>query len=240
LVLSSPAGIATTTARSTHIASGENAAVTTGENLSIAAGRGFFASIRETFRLFVQKAGMKLIAASGDIDVQALANSINLLAKLNITQTANRITITAKEEVVINGGGSYAVFGPNGIEHGTTGKFVTHAAVHQLDGPNSRPAVMPSFPIVQVPAAYSQQLCVGRMLHTDPELKGASYEVWSKGDDPQLLAQGTLDDIGRSVTVYTKEPTDVDIIFGENEWFDAVDLGPALADDDIGSTEGHA
>ena len=239
LVMSSPAGIATTTARSTHIASGENTAMTTGENLSIAAGRGLFASIRETFRLFVQKAGMKLVAASGDIDVQALANSINLLAKLNITQTANRITITAKEEVVINGGGSYAIFGPNGIEHGTPGKFVTHATLHQLDGPNRRPPVMPEFPIVQVPAAYSQQLCVGRMLHTDPELKGATYEVWTKGDDPQLLAQGTLDDIGRSVTVYTKEPTDVEIIFGENEWFDAVDLGPALADDDIGSTEGH-
>jgi len=239
LVMSSPAGIATTTARSTHIASGENTAMTTGENLSIAAGRGFFASIRETFRLFVQKAGMKLVAASGDIDVQALANSINLLAKLNITQTANRITITAKEEIVINGGGSYAVFGPNGIEHGTSGKFLTHAAVHQLDGPSSRPTVIPGFPIVQVPAAYSQQLCVGRMLHTDPELKGASCEVWSKGDDPQLLAQGTLDDIGRSITVYTREPTDIEIIFGENEWFDAVDLGPAVGDDDTGSTEGH-
>ncbi len=227
LVMSSPAGIAATTARSTHIASGEHTALTMGEDLAIAAGGGFFASIRQTLRLFVQKAGMKLVAAAGDIDVHALTDSINLLGKLNITQTANRITITAKEEIVINGGGSYAVFGPNGIEHGTAGQFVTRAAAHRIDGPERRPPVIPDLPIIQVTAAYSQQLCVGRMLHTDPELAGASYEVWTKGDNPELLAQGMVDDIGRSITVYTKEPTDIEVIFGENEWFDAVDLGPA-------------
>jgi type VI secretion system secreted protein VgrG len=133
LVLASPAGIATTTAQSTHIASDLDTAVTTGKSVSIAAGDGFFASVRQTFRLFVQKAGMKLIAASGDIDVKALTDSIHLLAKLNITQTANRIVISAKEEIVINGGGSYAKFGAGGIEHGTSGTFVAHAASHHFD-----------------------------------------------------------------------------------------------------------
>jgi type VI secretion system secreted protein VgrG len=132
LVLASPAGIATTTAQSTHIASDSNTAITTGKSVSIAAGDGFFASIRQTFRLFVQKAGMKLIAASGDIDLKALTDNINLLAKLNITQTANRIVISAKEDIVINGGGSYARFSAGGIEHGTNGTFVAHAASHDF------------------------------------------------------------------------------------------------------------
>jgi type VI secretion system secreted protein VgrG len=132
LVLASPAGIATTTAQSTHIASDLNTAITTGKSVSIAAGDGFFASIRQTFRLFVQRAGMKLIAASGDIDVKALTDSINLLAKLSITQTANRIVISAKEDIVINGGGSYAKFSAGGIEHGTNGTFVAHAASHDF------------------------------------------------------------------------------------------------------------
>ncbi len=133
LVIASPAGIATTTAQSTHIASDLDTAITTGKNVSIAAGDGFFASIRQTFRLFVQKAGMKLVAASGDIDVKALTDNFNLFAKLNITQTANRIVISAKEEIVINGGGSYAKFGAGGIEHGTSGTFVTRAASHHFD-----------------------------------------------------------------------------------------------------------
>jgi type VI secretion system secreted protein VgrG len=132
LVLSSPAGIATSTAQSTHIASDGNTALTTGRSLSIASGDSLFASIRQTFRLFVHKAGMKLVASAGNIDMEALSDSINLLAKLNITQSANTITITAKEDIVINGGGSYAKFSAGGIEHGTNGTFVAHAATHSF------------------------------------------------------------------------------------------------------------
>jgi type VI secretion system secreted protein VgrG len=132
LVLSSRAGIATSTAQSTHIASDGNTALTTGRSLSITSGDSLFASIRQTFRLFVQKAGMKLVASAGNIDMQALSDSINLLAKLNITHSATTITITAKEHVVINGGGSYAKFSASGIECGTNGTFVAHAAKHSF------------------------------------------------------------------------------------------------------------
>ncbi|MFJ1468763.1 type VI secretion system Vgr family protein [Massilia orientalis] len=132
LVLSSPVGLTSSAAQSTHIASGEHTALTTGRSLSIASGDSLFASIRQTFRLFVHKAGMKLVASAGNIDMEALSDSINLLAKINITQGANTITITAKEEIVINGGGSYAKFTAGGIEHGTYGTFVAHAATHSF------------------------------------------------------------------------------------------------------------
>ncbi|WP_211442701.1 type VI secretion system Vgr family protein [Collimonas humicola] len=137
LVLASPAGIETTTSGSTHIASTQHTALTTGKSLSIANGDSLFASIAKTFRLFVQKAGMKWTAGSGDIDMQALSDSINLLAKLNITHTANRITIAAKEELVINGGGSYVKLNAGGIEHGTNGAYVAHAATHSMPGPQN-------------------------------------------------------------------------------------------------------
>jgi type VI secretion system secreted protein VgrG len=137
LVLASPAGIATTTAGDTHIASERHTALTTGKSLSLAAGTSFFASVRQTFRLFVQKAGMKMVAAAGDIDVQALSDSINILAKLDITQSANRIIISAQEEIVLNGGGSYAKFGAGSIELGTSGTFTAHAATHSLLSPKS-------------------------------------------------------------------------------------------------------
>ncbi|MGB7195217.1 MAG: type VI secretion system Vgr family protein [Collimonas pratensis] len=143
LVLTSPAGIETTTAQSIHITSSEHTAITTGKSLSIASGDSLFASIGKTFRLIVQKAGMKMIAAAGDIDVKALKDNINLLAKLNITHTANRITITAKEEIVVNGGGSYVKYNAAGIEHGTNGAFVAHAASHSLPGAKSLPFVIP-------------------------------------------------------------------------------------------------
>ena len=137
LVLASPTGIATATGGDTHITSDQHTSLTTGKNLAFAAGTNFFASVRQAFRLFVQKAGIKLIAASGDIDVKALSNSINVLAKLEITQCANRIMITAREEIVINGGGSYARFSSGSLELGTTGAFTVHAASHSLPGPQN-------------------------------------------------------------------------------------------------------
>lgn len=82
--------------------------------------------------MFAYKAGMKLVAASADIDITALKDSVNILAKLNITHTANRITITAKEEVVINGGTSFSRWNASGIFHGTNGIWREHAARHSL------------------------------------------------------------------------------------------------------------
>jgi type VI secretion system secreted protein VgrG len=132
LVVASPAGIVTATTVDTHVVSHRHTAITTGKNLSLATGANIFASVRQAFRLFVQKAGIKMVAAAGDIDVQALSNNIKLLAKLDITQSANRIIISAQDEIILNGGGSYAKFGAGAIELGTSGTFTAHAATHSL------------------------------------------------------------------------------------------------------------
>jgi type VI secretion system secreted protein VgrG len=137
LMLASPVGIEVSSGGSLHWASERHAAVTSGQSLSLSSGGGIFACARRALRLFAHKAGMRMVAAAGDIDLQALSDSIRLLAKLEITHAADRITITAKEEVVINGGGSYAKFTADGIEHGTNGSYVAHAAKHSLPGPKN-------------------------------------------------------------------------------------------------------
>ncbi len=143
LVLASPAGIEATTPKTVHLAAGDHVALTSGKSLSLASADGLFASIRKTFRLFVQKAGMKLVAAGGDIDIKALAESVNVLAKLNITHSANRITISAKEEIVLNAGGTYVRYNASGIEQGTSGSHISHAATHSFIGPNNQPLKVP-------------------------------------------------------------------------------------------------
>ena len=105
LVLASPAGIETTSAQSTHIASAEHTALTAGHSLSIAAGDSLFASIRETFRLFVHKAGMKLVAASGKITVQAHDDDIQLIANkvLSLISQSDWVDIRGKKGVRLHG-----------------------------------------------------------------------------------------------------------------------------------------
>jgi type VI secretion system secreted protein VgrG len=199
LVLASPAGIETTTSGSTHIASDQNTAITTAKSLSIASGDSLFASIRQTFRLFVHKAGMKMIAAAGDIDMQALTTNINLLAKLNITHTANRITITAKEEVVINGGGSYAKFNATGIEHGTNGAYVAHAAMHSLPGEKNLPVPPMNLPVVD---GFDEQFRLvdehdSALPNTAYTIRSACGKIW----------EGVSDADGFTQRVFTEKPT---------------------------------
>jgi len=138
LTLASPSGIQTTAQGSSHFMSAGHNALTSGGHTSIAAAKSFLVSARNAVRLFAYKAGMKLVAALADIDVVALKNGINILAKLNIRQEANRITITAVEEVVINGGSSYTCWNASGIVHGTRGLWREHAARHSNMGPDSR------------------------------------------------------------------------------------------------------
>jgi type VI secretion system secreted protein VgrG len=194
LVLASPAGIATTTAGDTHIASDRHTALTTGKSLSLAAGTHFFASIRQTFRLFVQKAGMKMVAAAGDIDLQALSDNIKLLAKLEITHTANRITISAKEEVVINGGGSYVKFTAGGIEHGTNGNFVAHAAHHSLVNAKNMEMAVTMPPVADVLRKGRAALHVGS--HAEAAGMASAGLPYKLFKDGALVEQGQINDKG--------------------------------------------
>ena len=146
LVLASPAGIQTTTAQSTHLASDEHTALTSGGHTSVSAGRSFLVSVKNAIRFFALDSVIKLVAGRENIDLVALKKSITLLAKLEITHTANRITLTAKQEIQINGAGSYTRWSAQGIEHGTLGAWVEHAAGHSMAGPASLPVVMSEFP----------------------------------------------------------------------------------------------
>jgi len=137
LTIASPAGIEATTAGSTHIAATEHIATTSAGHTSVAAGKSLLVSAKEAVRIAAVEQGMRLIAANADIDLQALKDSINVLAKLNIKMEAQRITITAKEEIVINGGTSYTRWNASGIVSGTSGVWREHAASHSLVGPHS-------------------------------------------------------------------------------------------------------
>ncbi|HWT21304.1 MAG TPA: DUF2345 domain-containing protein, partial [Variovorax sp.] len=139
LTLASPVGIQATTAASTHLVSVEHTAISSGAHTSVATGNSFLVSAKDAVRMVAFNNGIRMAAAAADIDLTALKDSINAIAKLDIKLEANRITITAKEEVVINGGSSYTRWTAGGIESGTNGQWRAHAASHSMVGPKSVP-----------------------------------------------------------------------------------------------------
>jgi len=216
LTLASPAGIETTTQGSTHLMSVEHSAVTSGGHISLSAGKSLLISVKEAVRMFAYNAGMKLVAASADIDITALKDSVNILAKLNITHTANRITITAKEEVVINGGSSFSRWNASGIVHGTKGNWVQHAAHHSF---------VPGKSEGTPPLPQPMQLAPGQLdlrhQYVNPE--GGKKQGIRQGDYTVVDAeggvhQGTLDGdgfasvaglpMGMATVTYGKDPRD--------------------------------
>lgn len=194
LVLASPAGIASTTAGSTHQQSAQHHAVTSGGHTSVSVGGSLLASVKGAVRWFAYKAGIRLTSARADMEIQALKTSVNLLAKLDITHTAHRIALTAQQEVVVNGGGSYTRWHAGGVESGTGGSWVAHAASHAMDGPANAPARL------EVPPVKPLQESLWLNLHTQAAqahgqpLAGEPYQLLKDG---AVIDQGLTDEWGR-------------------------------------------
>lgn len=240
LLLASPAGIETSSQGSTHLMSVEHTAVTSGGHASLSAGKSLLVSVKEAVRMFAYKAGMKLVAAGADIDITALKDSVNILAKLNITHTANRITITAKEEVVINGGTSFSRWNASGIVHGTSGNWVQHAAHHSFE-----PAKSEGTPTLPQPV----QLAPGQLdlYHHYVNQEGGKKQGIQGGDYTIVDAeggvhQGTLDGdgfasvaglpMGMATVSYGKDPRDP---WDESSYFGQGTEWPAVALSEAGA-----
>jgi len=240
LTLSSPAGIETSTQGSTHLMSVEHTALTSGGHTSLGAGKSLLVSVKEAVRMFAYKAGMKLVAASADIDITALKDSVNILAKLNITHTANRITITAKEEVVINGGTSFSRWNASGIVHGTSGNWVQHAAHHSfVPGKSEGTPALPQ-PVQLAPGQldlYHQ--------YVDPaggKKQGIQQGDYTVVDSEGGVHQGTLDGdgfasvaglpMGMATVSYGKDPRDP---WDEGSYFGQGTEWPTVAPPEAGA-----
>ncbi|WP_213941368.1 type VI secretion system tip protein TssI/VgrG [Pseudomonas sp. dw_612] len=219
LVLASPAGIALSTPRSSHIATGEHLALSSTGHTSLSIGKRLLASASQGMRLFVQNLGWRLVAASGDIDIRALKDSINLLAKLNITANADRITITAKTELVIQGGGSATTYNAGGITHATTGPYTAHAANFAYTGAKSLAGVFP-----EPPKPGKGNLELFNQYAGFQGIKGGDFEVV---DALGKSLKGTLDAKGFA-TVSGAAPGPARVMFGKDPadtWSDGSYIG---------------
>jgi len=141
LALASSEGIALTSAGTAHVASEKHVAVTAAEHVSIAAGHSLLASVKNRFCLFVHKLGIKLVAASGKVRVEAQNDNIELVAQrvVEIISNTDWITLKAKQGIRLNGGGSELEISSAGIVGRSGGMFQMHAADPQLLPPEARP-----------------------------------------------------------------------------------------------------
>lgn len=216
LVLASAAGIQSTAAGATHIASITHNALSSGGHTSISAGRSFLVSVREAARLFAYKA-IRLTAATAGIDIVALQNSINLLARLEIKLEADRIAITAKEEILISGGGSFSKWNASGIVHGTRGLWREHAATHSYAGPMDM-AKRLRMQGVSHDDKYSIRFAPlgSDEVFKHAEMAGLPYRIL--GEKQEIRAEGVIPDDGRLPRISFETPDEAVLVVGEEAW----------------------
>ncbi|KAF1065679.1 hypothetical protein LvStA_00171 [Burkholderia gladioli] len=178
LVLASPAGVAASTPAQIHLSSGKTRA------------NEWRARVDQHWRWLLRQRtqGAPSVCRRGRhaarrrggryIDVKALKDSINLLAKLNVTVTATKITISAQQEVEINGGGSYTRWTAGQIKSGTSGGFEVHSASRTFVGPDSvSTPTIPALPPDKEQLHFALQALQGE----GPQVVSEPYKLYKGG-----------------------------------------------------------
>ena len=208
LVLASPAGIEATSQGSTHFASGEHTALTSGGHVSVSSGDNLLATARNAIRFFSYKLGIRMVSYAGDIDIKALQKNLNLLAKLEITQTAESISIKAAKKILLNGGDSYIQLAQGKITVGA-GQYEVNAQVSNM--PPKPMGVSPR----GTPSVEANDQTFRMLAPSGRPLPGVAYRMTT--DSGEHVFQ--TNELGRSATLNTQQQENVKFVAHWDELF---------------------
>lgn len=212
MVLSAAADIASLTPASTVAGIGGHATVTAGQDTQLLSQRHMAWAVKDGISLFtrgdsedaqraVQDTGIRLHAASGNVNVQAQGDAFRLTAEkaIDMQSTAANVVISAPARIVINGGGAYLKIEGGDIEMGTSGAAVFNAGMKELGGAGSTSGQAP------VPTA-AQGLFNEAFVVKDEDSGQIMRHVRYRIEDAQghVLAQGMTDEAGRTARVHTR------------------------------------
>ncbi|WP_250439649.1 type VI secretion system Vgr family protein [Caballeronia sp. AZ1_KS37] len=139
ILVSAPAGMALTSGADLQMSAAENLIGTAGGHADFSVLKRFTVAAGEAVSIFAQKLGAKLFAASGKVEISALSDDMRLSADQDMTVTSikGRVTIEAKQELLLKCGGSYIRLSSTGIEDGTRGDRTIKSAAFSRQGPSS-------------------------------------------------------------------------------------------------------
>ncbi|UCQ27474.1 type VI secretion system tip protein VgrG [Edwardsiella tarda] len=136
LLASAPQGIAFTSGEHLQITSTQNTMLTAGKHIDIGAMKNISLSAENELGLFAHKAGVRMIANLGDVEMHSRHNTLDMSAQkeLIITSTDDEIVISTPKSLTVNGGGSYLKLSDSGIEHGSKGDLTMKVGEYLVPG----------------------------------------------------------------------------------------------------------
>ncbi|QJE02018.1 type VI secretion system tip protein VgrG [Massilia forsythiae] len=228
VALDAAAGVNWATPASTVLFAGQHLQWSAPGDLHLAAGATVSAVAASAATWFSHEGGIQAIAANGPVSLQAHTDQLEILADQSVTVISvnQDIEVKAGKKIVLQAGQASVTLEGGDITFACPGHFTVKGVQHVFDGgahgytelaPLPSELAASAVPLVSA-SRFSQQIDIGSMLRNDPELMGASYEIWTAGEKPELLAAGNIDSAYQSTRIFTEKPEEIEIIIGENEW----------------------
>jgi type VI secretion system secreted protein VgrG len=141
-------GFVSATPRSSISYSGRQQNILAQQHIQAVAGQRVNINAGKGISLFAHQDGMKHIARTGKLDIQAQQDSVGIAADHDVKITASQgdIVIAAKKSITLLCGGAYIKIADGKIEQGCAGDFTVKAGKHKWDGPATQEPDLPFFP----------------------------------------------------------------------------------------------
>ena len=208
ILLHAPEGIGMVSARALRIASGsESVGIMSGDNTDISAGQSFTVAAGEAVSLLAKGQGMQLLAAKGQVNIQAQSDALSVSAQqdLDIQSSEGKVTVSAHQELVLACGGAYIKLSGGNIELGCPGNILFKCTNAQKMG-----AASLDIEPVKMPGGFGG----GFILTDDNGIPQPStpYRITTAEGD---VLQGITDEKGKTAAVNTLIPSSVKAEFGK-------------------------
>jgi len=220
IILNAPEGVSITSPQAVRVASGAaSVGIMSQQNTDISALKRFTVAAGEAVSMLARKAGMKLFAAKGKVEIQAQDDELEALAKkdVTVTSTEGRVEITAAKDVVLkNLDGSFIQLQGKNIIMGCEGNILWKCANAQKMGSVSMSSVMPQFL-----SGYSGKFTAS----SDAGVPVAAAAYMLTSSNGQKLF-GRTDESGETVPVYSSnpnEPFELEMIQSDY-WYDSENI----------------
>ena len=236
VAISAMHGAAIASQKSISVAAGTNIDQTALRDINQTSGRRWIHNVRESISLFVDgtkakiKDTFKLIAAKGNIQMQAQDGKIEATAQNNIeiTSVDGQVIIKAPKEILLTAGGGYIRIGSS-IEIGNPEVLTMKAADYSLTGGTQLYQSLPALPKTEMQGKHSLRFAFAGsdQLARDMGLVGKNYRVLDDNTG-QELASGTIGKDGRMDRVMLDECKELRLVIGDDDWKKIENTAPAI------------
>ncbi|MEW6342482.1 MAG: type VI secretion system Vgr family protein [Pseudomonadota bacterium] len=155
IALAAPNGIGMATPSRIMVSSGKDTSFATSSGFNVSALKNVALSAVETISVFAQRAGIRLLAMRGKVQIQAQSDAMELVSQLNmkLSSVAGTLTANAANGIVLSGGGTaYIKIHGDNVEIGGAGDLILKVPSIDKSGPGALSLPLPKFSQTDAPS----------------------------------------------------------------------------------------